>query len=87
MPYLGIFVGALAITFILIRIANWVFRKFGQNRLGPAHVTVAVIASIAAAYGFADGGEPQFLVGAAIYVPASLVWFVVDLYRANRNRV
>lgn len=87
MFYLGNFIGALAISFILIRIAGWFFRKVGWDRFGLAHVSVAVVTSIVAAYGHADGGEPQFLVGAAIYVPASLVWFVVDLYRSRRNRV
>ncbi len=85
--YIAKFVGALALTFIMIRLANWCLRKVGQDRLGFAHVSVAVVASIAGAYGFADGGEPKFLVGAAIYAPASLVWLIVDLYRSHRNRL
>ncbi len=85
MNFLGLFVGALAITFLMIRLADWCLRKVRQDRLGLAHVSVAVVASIVAAY-FADGGEPQFLVGAAIYVPASLTWFVIDFYRSHRNR-
>ncbi len=85
MLYLGQFIGALAITFILIRIVNWLLRKVGQDRLGLAHLAVAVVATITGAYGLADGGEPNFLVGAAIYGPAALVWFIVDLYRARRR--
>ena len=84
--YIAKFVGALALTFIMIRLADWCLRRVGQDRLGLAHFSVAVVASIVAAYGFADGGEPQFLVGAAIYAPASLVWFIVDLYRSHRTR-
>ena len=83
MSYLGLFLGALAITFILIRFVIWLLRKVGQDRLGLAHLTVAIVASILSAYGRADGSEPQFLVGAAIYGPAALVWFVVDLYRSR----
>ena len=85
MSYAGLFIGALAITFILIRFVTWLLRRIGRHHLGLAHFSVAVVASIVAAYGFADGGEPQFLVGAAIYTPASLVWFVVDLYRSHRK--
>ena len=83
---LGLFVGALALTFVLIRLVGWCLRKVGQNRFGLAHFSVAMVASIVGAYGFSDGGEPQFLFGAAIYAPASLVWFIVDLYRSRRNR-
>ncbi len=86
MNFLGLFVGALAITFLMIRLADWCLRKVRQDRLGLAHVSVAVVASIVAAYGLADGGEPQFLFGAAIYVPASRTWFVIDFYRSHRNR-
>lgn len=86
MSYLGQFLGALAITFILIRFVTWLLRKVGQDRLGLAHLTVAIVASMVSAYGLADGGEPQFLVGAAIYGPAALVWFIVDLYRARRRQ-
>ena len=82
---IGLFVGALAITFILIRGVAWLLRKVGQNRLGLAHFLVAVVSIVAAAYGFADGGEPKFLFGAAIYAPACLAWFMVDLYRSHRN--
>ena len=40
---IGLFVGALAITFILIQGAAWLLRKIGQDRLGLAHVFVAVV--------------------------------------------
>ncbi len=49
-------------------------------------VFVAVVSIVAAAYGFADGSEPNFLYSASIYGPACMVWFVFDLYRSHRNR-
>ncbi len=83
---IGLFVGALAITFLLIRGVAWLLRKVGQDRLGLAHFLVAILSIVAAAYGFAGGGEPQFLYSASIYGPACMVWFVFDLYRSYRNR-
>ena len=83
---IGLFVGALAITFLLIRGAAWLLRKIEQDRLGLAHFLVAILSIVAAAYGSADGGEPKFLYGASVYGPACLVWFVIDFYRRNRHQ-
>jgi hypothetical protein len=85
MYYLGLFLGALAITFVLIRFVTWLLRRLGQDRLGIAHLVVAVVATLISAYGFADGGDPQFLFGAAIYGSATLIWFVIDLILSRRE--
>ncbi len=77
----GLWVGALVITFLMIRFANWCLRKVGVDRLGVAHVLAAVVSTILGAYGFADGGEPKFLFSASRYVPCAIVWLLVDYFR------
>jgi len=87
MPQLvAFFIGALIITFLLIRAVRWLLRKIGQDHLGLAHVLVAAVSIVAVGYGMADGGEPQFVVGAIFYGAACLLWFLVDLFRWERNR-
>jgi hypothetical protein len=81
----GYFVGALASTFILIRGISWLSRKIGQDPLGLAHLITFAVAVVVGGYGFADGGEPQFVRTATIYGPACLAWFVIDLYRSRRQ--
>ena len=82
----GFVIGALAITFLLIRLANWCLRKVGVNRFGLAHVLVAVVMTIVGAYGAADGGEPRFLFSAANYVSTAMVWLFVDYFRSRRKK-
>ncbi len=85
MNYVAFFVGALLITFLLIRGLSWLLRKVGQEYLGLAHALVAVVGTLVAAYGLADGGEPQFAAAAVTYVAACLVWFLVDFYRLRHR--
>ena len=87
MHYIAIFVGALAITFALIRVINWLLRKVGWSYLGLSHAIVAVLAIVGSGFGLADGGEPEFLVATVIYGPPILVWFVFDLYQTKLRRL
>ena len=88
MAYLiGSLIGALIITLLLSR----VFRKwpFGRARglmkaVGP-NVLTLVLATVLGGFGNADGGSPQFLRAAGLYVLPVCLWTIVDLARGGRG--
>ena len=84
---LGWFIGTLAISGLISRLARRLFfRNAGgwQRPLVP-NVIALVIGTVLNAYGLADEGEPpQYLAALILYLPAVLVWTVVDSVQAHK---
>lgn len=83
------FVGALLAAFLVSRVFRWVLRKRVQpgSLLVLSNVLTVIVTVTLGAYGGADGGPPQFLASAAIYVPAQFVIFGIDWWRSRRKPV
>lgn len=80
---IGSLFGALIATFLLSRLFLWLTRRWGgAARLILVHIASAGLACVLAAFGNADGGVLDWSAG-AIYLPAQLVWLVVDLFAAR----
>ena len=84
---LGGFVMALAISGLISRLAQRVFFRSaaGWKRSLVPNVMALVIGTVLNAYGLADeGGPPQYMAALILYVPAVLVWIVVDSVRVRK---
>lgn len=84
---LGGFVMALAISGLISRLAQRLFFRSADGWQRPLvpNVMALVIGTVLNAYGLAEeGGPPQYLSALILYVPAVLVWIVVDSVRARK---
>ena len=85
---IGTLVGALVAMFLFSRVMLWLLKATGDNarRIILAHLITLSTATIAAAFGTADGAEPDYLRSAAIYAGPAVLWLVFDLVALKRRR-
>ena len=87
MSYLvGQYVGAIVITYILMRLVMLAFRK---GKYKPRSVIISacialIISTILGGYGFADGGPPVFITAFSIYALPALISMGIELFRVSR---
>ena len=88
LPDVAVFIGALAITFLLRVLTAWVVIRWVRGYPGVtlANVMSGIFAVVAGAFGSADGGPPAWGYAAAIWGTAQCVWLTVDLIRVRRAR-
>ncbi len=87
MSYLGFFVGALIITWIVSRLTRLFFFRKAANwtrAIGP-NVIVLIVAAGLGGVGMADGGPPQFVVALVRYLPPILVLIAFDTLKARKT--
>jgi hypothetical protein len=82
---LGTFFGALVITLLVSRL----FRRVWRSRPEPSRSLLAagttlLLAVALGAFGFAEGGRPRVGYALALYLPAVVVWLVMDVVRGRK---
>ncbi len=87
MSYLGFFVGALIITWIVSRLTRFFFFRKAANwtRAISPNVIALMVATGLGGVGMADGGPPQFLVALVRYIPPILVLIAFDSLKARKT--
>jgi hypothetical protein len=85
---IGGVLGALAITYLLTRLALWLLKRMGDDtrRILVAYAAVFVFSVMAGGYGLANGGTPDFLRPALLYGLPLLLWLVVDFLALKGRR-
>lgn len=79
--------GALVLTYLLTRLANWVMRRCGVMRpWGWSHLVVAIFAVVAGAFGGAGGGPLAWEWAATLYLPTTALWLWFDYFAEKRRR-
>lgn len=84
---IGALVGGIVITGIISRLLRaTLFRSQPPARgaVGAFLATLAV-ATLLGAFGFADGGAPDYLRALGTYVVPTLFWLAFDLVRVSRE--
>ncbi len=86
--WLGAIVGALVGSYLLSRLALWLLKAMGdkRDRILGAHGATFAFVTVAGGYGYADGGEPQFLHAAEIYILPIILWLAIDLLALRGRR-
>ena len=87
MSYLGFFVGALIITWVVSRLTRLFFFRKAANwtrAIGP-NVVALLVATGLGGVGMADGGPPQFVVALVRYIPPILVLIAFDSLKARKT--
>ncbi len=78
--------GALVGMFLFTRAVRWALYRTGSRDPGLAVLSVAIMTAIAVvvgAFGFADGGPPQWERALWLYVPTGALVLVFDLIAAR----
>ena len=85
--WIAFLIGALIGTFLVSRLALLALKRMGYSagRLAVSHVVSFTAITVIAGYGFADGGEPQFLSAGMTYFVPQLFWLAFDLLRWRRG--
>lgn len=82
MYWIGLFLGALVVTFLITRLFLWISRNWGGEpmRIVYVHAASLLLIFVVAGFGMADGGP--FRTGAFLYYlfPQGL-WLAFDLFR------
>lgn len=87
MAYLAFFIGALASTFLISRLAIWLLNKVLEQPLSLLlgnGATLVFAVSMYAVLG-ANGGSPDFVDALVRYIPPVAVCLVFDFWRHRRT--
>ncbi|HMJ18855.1 MAG TPA: hypothetical protein VK478_10715 [Gemmatimonadaceae bacterium] len=80
----GAFLGALLITYLLMRLYRRIFRQIsGNGRTVAAFIATALTCTVLAGFGMANGGPPVFMAAFTRYIVPCTVWFLWFLFKSE----